>query len=153
MIVSTQTGPEGAFLPNDLSGSSIAEVTPGFYETEEGQQWKALVRELEMGIWRSSPVTVTDNLDLIPIFYDGSVSIIEGREFTREDYSEGRRVCLISRKFAKRNDLKTGDVLHLPLRYGDYREPGTEAVWNVKLTAEGKNFPVFEDIRMQLFRA
>ncbi len=144
-IVSTQTGPEGAFLPNDLSGSSIAEVTPGFYETEEGQQWKALVRELEMGIWRSSPVTVTDNLDLIPIFYDGSVSIIEGREFTREDYSEGRRVCLISRKFAKRNDLKTGDVLHLPLRYGDYREPGTEAVWNVKLTAEGKNFPVFEE--------
>lgn len=144
-IVSAQTGPEGAVLPNDLSGSSIAEVTPGFYETEEGQRWLALVRELEMGIWHSAPVTVTDNLDLIPIFYDGSVSIIEGREFTEEDYSQGRRVCLISRKFAKRNDLKAGDVLHLPLRYGDYREPSSQANWSSRLTAEGKNFPVFEE--------
>lgn len=144
-IVSTQTGPEGAFLPNDLSGDSIAEVTPGFYETEEGRQWQALVRELEMGIWRSSPVTVTDNLDLIPVFYDGTVSIIEGREFTKEDYSEGRRVCLVSQKFAKRKNLKAGDVMHLPLRYGDYRQPSTEACWDVKLTAEGMNFPVFEE--------
>lgn len=144
-IVSTQTGPEGAFLPNDLSGDAIAEVTDGFYETEEGQRWQALVRELEMGIWHSSPVTVTDNLDLIPIFYDGSVSVVEGREFEKEDYSEGRRVCLISHKFAKRNDLQVGDVLHLPLRYGEYCSPSTQAVWSVKLTAEGKNFPVFEE--------
>lgn len=120
-------------------------MTSGFYETEEGRQWQALVRELEMGIWHSSPVTVTDNLDLILIFYDRSVSIIEGREFTQEDYGEGRRVCLISRKFAKRNDLQVGDELHLPLRYGEYHSPSTEAVWSVKLTAEGKNFPVFEE--------
>lgn len=144
-IVSTQTGPEGAFMPNDLSGDSIAEVTPGFYETKEGQQWLALAQEVEMGILHSAPVIGTDKLDLIPAFYDGSVSIIEGREFADGDYSEGKRVCLISRKFARRNDLKVGDILHLPLRYGDYRMPSSDGWWNVKLTARGKTFPVFEE--------
>ncbi len=144
-ITSTQAAPEGVLLPNHLSGNQIAEVTPGFYETEEGQHWQGLIRELEMGIWKSAPVTATENTDLIPAFYDGSVYIEQGREFTPEDYSEGRRVCLVNRKFARRNGLKVGDALHLPLRYANYSAPSGRASWNCSLTAEGEAFSVFEE--------
>lgn len=144
-VSSTQAGSDGVIWPNELSGNYIAEVTPGFYETEEGRHWQALIRELEMGIWRSVPVTATENTDLIPAFYDGGAYVDQGREFTPEDYSEGRKVCLVNRRFAQRNDLQVGDILHLPLRYADYRSSSEDASWNGALTAQGEVFSVFEE--------
>lgn len=144
-VSSTQAGSDGIIWPNELSGNDIAEVTPGFYETDEGRHWQALIQELEMGIRRSVPVTATQNTDLIPAFYDGSAYVDQGREFMTEDYREGHKVCLVNRKFAKRNDLQVGDILHLPLRYADYSSPSEDASWNGALTAQGEVFSVFEE--------
>lgn len=143
-IWSTQTTADGVQIPNDLSGHNMAEVTPGFYETEEGRQWQAMVRELEMRYWKSVRVTATMNINLIPMFYDGNIFMEQGREFTDEDYLEGRKVCLVPRKFAKRNELKVGDTLHLPLRYANYAQSANVGGGGL-LTAKGEVYPVFED--------
>ncbi len=143
-IISTQTRPDGSLIPNDLSGDYMAEVTPGFYETEEGKHWQALIREFEMGYWKSVPVTATENTDLIPMFYDGNIAMEQGRGFTQEDYSEGRKVCLVPRKFAGRNDLRVGDTLHLPLRFANYTKSAYISGEGY-LTAEGDVYPVFEE--------
>lgn len=143
-IWSSQATADGVQMPNDLSGHYMAEVTPGFYETEEGRQWQAMLKELEMRYWKSVPVTATMNTDLIPMFYDGNIFMEQGREFTDKDYLEGRKVCLVPRGFAKRNELEVGDTLHLPLRYANYAESANIGGGGM-LTAQGEAYPVFED--------
>lgn len=143
-IWSTQAAADGTQIPHTLSGHYMAEVTPGFYETEEGRQWLALAEELEMEYWKSVPVTATENTNLIPMFYEGNTFLEQGRGFMPEDYSEGRKVCLVSRRFARRNEMKVGDILHLPLRYANYAESANEG-GEGKLTADGEVYQVFED--------
>ncbi len=143
-VISTQARPDGSRIPNDLSGDYIAEVTPGFYETEEGKHWQALIQEFEIGYWKSVPVTATENTDLIPMFYDGNIFMEQGRGFTEEDYREGKKVCLISRKFARRNEFEVGDILHLPLRSANYTKSAYISGEGY-LTAKGDVYPVFED--------
>lgn len=143
-ITSTQARQDRSRIPNDLSGDCVAEVTPGFYETKEGKQWQALIKEMEMNYWKSVPVTATENVDLIPMFYDGNILMEQGREFTDEDYREGRKVCLVPRKFARRNELEVGDTLHLPLRYANYAQSANVGGQGL-LTAKGEVYPVFED--------
>lgn len=140
---STQSMPDGTRMETALSGESVAEVTPDFYQTDEGKAWLALIEEMEMG-WNSVPVTATANTALIPVFYDGDVTIEQGREISAEEYDEGRKVCLVSRKFAKRNGLQVGDDLHLPLRYANYAYSANMSSMET-LTAKGEVYPVFED--------
>lgn len=143
VLSSTQAAPDGTRLESRLSGAVAAEVTPGFYQTEEGKAWLALVDECEKRC-QSVPVTATQNTDLIQVFYDGDVYMEEGRGFEEQDYSEGRKVCLVPRKFARRNELQVGDSLHLPLRYANYADSANVA-WEGILTASGEGWQVFED--------
>ncbi len=147
---STQADAEGNRLPTDLTGDWIAEVTPGFYETKEGQSWLRLCEEcvLRGSKHLSFPVTATNDLNLIMAFYNKQAYLAEGEFLAEEDYQQGNKVCLISAAFARTNGLKVGDDLHLALRYANYATSanlGSMGEWGGRLRADGEVYQVFEE--------
>lgn len=147
---STQADAEGNRLPTDLTGDWIAEVTPGFYETKEGQDWLRLCEEcvLRGSKHMSFPVTATEDLNLIMAFYNKQAYLAEGEFLSEEDYQQGNKVCLISAAFARTNGLKVGDDLHLALRYANYATSanlGSMGEWGGRLRADGEVYQVFEE--------
>lgn len=141
---STQADADGNRLPTKMTGDWITEVTPGFYDTEEGRQWLALCEDLAMRTL-SFPVTATQDLNLIMAFYTKQAYIAEGESFSQEDYQQGNKVCLISSGFARRNGLKVGDSLHLALRYANYAASPGRSGGEGNLNAEGEIYEPFED--------
>lgn len=143
---STQTDGEGNRLPTDLTGSWIEELTPGFYETEEGKAWLKLCRDFELRGWcQSFPVTATQDLNLVMAFYTKQAYLSEGAFFSEEDYKQGNRVCLVSERFARRNGLTVGDSLHLALRYANYAASANRGGGESRLNAAGEVYEVFEE--------
>ena len=65
--------------------------------------------------YHSVPVTPVSDLNLLMAFYNGDAYVIEGRAFEQADYEEGRKVCMISRYFARNNGLKAGGRLPLSM--------------------------------------
>lgn len=146
---STQADSQGNLLPNSLSENPVQELTPGFYETDEGKAWLSLCREYELS-YHSLPVTVTNDLNLIMAFYAGEAFVTEGAAFTKEDYSQGNRVCLVPDDFARRNKLKVGDSVHLVLRYANYAQSANVGGVKGRLTADGKAYEPFEDAQWEI---
>lgn len=141
---STQADADGNRLPTELTGNWIAEVTPGFYDTKEGQAWLALCEDSKMRTL-TFPVTATQDLNLIMAFYTKQAYLAEGESFSQEDYQQGNKVCLVSDAFARRNGLKVGDPLHLALRYANYAfSPGLGGGEGY-LNAEGGIYEPFEE--------
>lgn len=146
---STQADAQGHLLPNSLSGDPVQELTPGFYDTFEGQAWLALCREYELS-YDSLPVTATGDLNLIMAFYAKEAYVSEGEAFSEEDYRQGNRVCLVSDAFARRNKLKVGDSVPLALRYASYAQSASMMGSAGRLTAEGKAYEPFEEGEWQI---
>lgn len=148
---STQTDADGNRMPTDLTGNWIVELTPGFYESEEGQAWLRLCEDYELRGWGETfPVTATENLNLIMAFYTGDAYIAEGETFSEEDYAQGNKVCLVPERFAFRNRLKVGDSLHLALRYANYSQSPNIGRGEGRLTAEGEVYEAFEDSEYEI---
>ncbi len=144
---STQADAEGNRLPTDLTGNWIAEVTPGFYETKEGQEW---LRFCEECVLRGSkhltfPVTATEDLNLVMAFYSKQAYLTEGELLSEEDYQQGNKVCLISAAFARSNGFQVGDSLHLALRYANYAASANVGGGEGRLRADGGVYQVFEE--------
>ncbi len=144
---STQADAEGNRLPTDLTGNWIAEVTPGFYETKEGQEW---LRFCEECVLRGSkhltfPVTATEDLNLVMAFYSKQAYLTEGELLSQEDYQQGNKVCLISAAFARSNGFQVGDSLHLALRYANYAASANVGGGEGRLRADGGVYQVFEE--------
>lgn len=144
---STQADAEGNRLPTDLTGNWIAEVTPGFYETKEGQDW---LRFCEECVLRGSkhltfPVTATEDLNLVMAFYSKQAYLTEGELLSEEDYQQGNKVCLISAAFARSNGFQVGDSLHLALRYANYAASANVGGGEGRLRADGGVYQVFEE--------
>ena len=84
-------------------------------------------------------------------FYRGDAYLIDGRELDETDQDEGRRVCMISRHFARNNGLAVGDPLPLSLIlascFGTTSSDASYLYWPDYglLNAEGKAYePFFE---------
>ena len=143
---STQADADGNRRPTELTGNWIVEVTPGFYDTKEGQDWLNLCEEhLQRKIHLSLPVTATQNLNLIMAFYTKQAYVAQGETFSQEDYRQGNKVCLVSDRFAVRNGLKVGDSLHLALRYANYAASPGRGGAEGYLKADGGVYEVFEE--------
>ena len=143
---STQTDADGKRLPTDLEGTWIEELTPGFYETERGKAWLTLCQDFELQHWfQTFPVTATQDLNLIMAFYTKQAYLSQGAFFSKEDYEQGNKVCLISDRFARRNKLQVGDSLHLALRYANYAASPGRGGGEARLNAEGGIYEPFEE--------
>ena len=53
----------------------------------------------------------TDDLTMVLPFHKNEMFIVSGRQFTREEYQDGTKVCIISDHFADLNHLAVGDQL------------------------------------------
>ena len=65
--------------------------------------------------YESANVLLTDNIYSILAFNDGTASILDGRDFTQEDYETGAQVCVVSSAYAQKNGLSLGDTLNMDL--------------------------------------
>ncbi len=99
------------------------EVTEDFYGTEEGIRWEKIADMLKLCYESMLPVTPVSDLQLLRPFHDGDAVIEEGREIDPSEYESGAKVCLVPQKFAKQNDLRTGDHFPLQFYFADYQYP------------------------------
>ncbi len=150
VIGSDQTDLLGNPLEEKFPEVFYEEVTEGFYETEQGQRWLEFAGALDR-TYHSVPVTPVSDLNLLMPFYRGDAYLIEGNTFTDIDYEEGRKVCLVSRFFARNNDLSVGDSLPLSLVLASYSgstsSDASYLYWpDYRLVnAEGKAYEPFEE--------
>ncbi|MHB8127668.1 MAG: FtsX-like permease family protein [Mobilitalea sp.] len=149
MVGSMQYSKEGDLLPDDMRSVLYEEVTEGFYETEHGIRWLEVAESMEMP-YHTVPVTSTNSTNLLMPFYSGTAYVKNGKDISKEEYDNGDKVCLISSKFAKTNNLEEGDKITLPLYYANYqfsagRAYGQGEMWSGfnLLNANGKAYPVF----------
>lgn len=86
-----------------------------YLESEEGRVWKEVIIPLCSLNYESASVILTDRLQSMLSFNTGDSYVLEGREFSREEYESGEAVCLISAPYARLNNLSVGDSLKLDL--------------------------------------
>lgn len=86
-----------------------------FLASEEGTLWRETWIPMCERNYASANVLLTDNLYSILAFNDGTASILDGRDFTQEDYETGAEVCIISSAYAQKNGLALGDTLNMEL--------------------------------------
>lgn len=63
----------------------------------------------------SVTVHATNNLDALLPFQQGTLYLISGRTFTKQDYTSGTQVCLISEALAKAKSIEIGDTVDLAI--------------------------------------
>ena len=152
-IVSSQYTPEGVLIPDEKPlKSAYQEVTEGFFDTADGQRWLELAKAMDMAE-HTFPVIPTDSTQLLMSFYNGNSSILEGRDITAEEYSQGQLVCLISQQFAAMQGYVVGGAVPISLYYADYRDSASRDFPpdglpmgnpNHLLNAQGKCYEIFE---------
>ncbi|MDD3921844.1 MAG: hypothetical protein PHO41_11825 [Eubacteriales bacterium] len=149
-ILSDQSTKDGELIGDVLPSQNVQEVTDGFYQSEDWKRWQTFVKMKELSC-ASAMVTPTNDLNLIRAFHSNDAFILKGEAFSQEDYEQGNYVCLVSRRFAKRNKLDIGSVFHLPLRCANYAQSagiGHDTQFDASvglLNAKGEMYPVFED--------
>jgi hypothetical protein len=153
LTISTQRNKKGETVAGeDMLSEKWEEVTDNFYETEKVKKWENLGKAEDRFFEDTFPVVPTNKTEFLMEFNQGSASICDGRDITKEEYEEGDKVCIIHWKFAQINNLKVGDNLNLKLYYADYeksasqifRANGTVSDFGL-LNAQGEEYPVFED--------
>ncbi len=83
-----------------------------FLNAPEGSLWKKALEEMEINN-HSFPVMGVDSLSYQSSFSGGEAQIVEGREFTSEEMTEGQKVCVISDALAQLSGLQVGDSISL----------------------------------------
>lgn len=86
-----------------------------FLASEEGTLWRETWIPMCERNYASANLLLTDNLYSILAFNDGTAGILDGRDFTQEDYETGAEVCIVSSAYAQKNGLSLGDTLHMEL--------------------------------------
>ena len=74
--------------------------------------WEAAAQAYQYSA-SSFAVMATNGLDDIVQFHQGQCFIAEGRGFSAEDYCEGNRVCVVSRKLAEQFGWQVGDLVDM----------------------------------------
>lgn len=86
-----------------------------FLASEEGTLWRETWIPMCERNYESANVLLTDNIYSILSFNDGTASILDGRDFTLEEYKTGSEVCIVSSAYAQKNGLSLGDTLSIEL--------------------------------------
>lgn len=86
--------------------------TEDFLKSEDGTLWRTTLKEMEIS-HHSFPVLAVDKLGYQVTFAREQARIVDGRDFTESERSDGSRVCIISETVATANGLKVGDTINL----------------------------------------
>jgi hypothetical protein len=140
-----------SIFANSDSGIGYETVSEGYYETPRGRRWPELVEGIGK-YFKTVPVAPTDATGLLMEFYNGNAWVADGRDISEEEYREGARVCLVSEKFAKNNDLSVGDDFTAPLYFANYANTlaSLGGISFPLLNPDGKSYEVFEEITYEI---
>ena len=83
-----------------------------FLESEQGALWQTTIEEMEIS-HHGFPVLAVDKLGYQITFAREDARIVEGRDFTESERTDGSKVCIISETVAAANDLEVGDTIAL----------------------------------------
>ena len=86
-----------------------------YLASEEGTLWRENWIPMCERNYESANVLLTDNIYSILAFNDGTASILDGQDFTQEEYETGSEVCIVSSAYAQKNGLSLGDTLTMEL--------------------------------------
>lgn len=93
-----------------------------FLQSENGQLWASQLDLMEVN-FHAFPVIGVDKLSYVADFARETARIVEGRDFTQEELTNGAKVCIISETLAAANGLSVGDTI-LPQFYNyDWNSP------------------------------
>ena len=132
------------YYPMEDAWTQLAEYSGSvsdFLESEDGRVWREeLIPLCEMN-QRSASLMLTDDIQSIYSFNNGFAELVEGREFSAEEYVNGGDVCLVSVEYAQYNGLQLGDKIHADLHdtlvcqkeLGESGALGGDMVWNCTL--------------------
>ncbi len=84
------------------------------YQIEEDSYFRDIANTYSI-INNSVTVHATNNINALLPFQQGSLYLMEGRNFTEEDYISGAKVCLMSEELAGVLNVKIGDQINLSL--------------------------------------
>ncbi len=90
-----------------------------FLQSDAGAVWRDEIIPLCQRNHESVGVLLTDNVDSLLLFNDGSASMLDGRKFSASEYAGGDAVCLVSAAYASKNALSVGDRINLDLYQSD----------------------------------
>ena len=96
----------------EVSYPCILPYREGFWDTDAGAYFKQTAEVCKIN-GNAMTVVATDDLSLYLPFYNGGTYLIYGRNFTREDYENGNKVCLVSSQAAAANGWLVGDKIKL----------------------------------------
>lgn len=145
VILTRQYNQNGTRLSDELdSDDKIYEVTTDFYSTEVGNRFQEFVKSMDQYNF-SIPVTGTNATILLMPFYNKSAYLVDGRDISEQEYEDGKKVCLIQKKFAEENKLDIGDSVQLRLYSADYESSASQKYGSINLNQEGEAYSVFED--------
>lgn len=86
-----------------------------FLSGREGRIWRDTILPMCEKNYAAATVILTDNVNSILAFNNGTASILEGRVISSREYKNGDRVCLVSAAWAKKNGVSVGDTIHMEL--------------------------------------
>lgn len=86
--------------------------TEDFLKSADGTLWRTTLEEMEIS-HHGFPVLAVDKLGYQVTFAREQARIVDGRDFTESERSDGSRVCIISETVATANGLKIGDTINL----------------------------------------
>ena len=90
----------------------IMPYTEDFWETDAGVYYRDAIEICQVNKSTLTAVSTEDVSMYLP-FYNGGVYISDGRNFSEEEYEEGRKVCLVSKYLADMNGWELGTKLDL----------------------------------------
>ncbi len=83
-----------------------------YLESENGSLWRQVLEEMEISN-HGFPVLAVDKLGYQVVFARQKARIVEGRDFTEKERTNGSRVCIISQQLASENGLQVGDTIEM----------------------------------------
>ena len=83
-----------------------------YLESKNGGLWRQVLEEMEISN-HGFPVLAVDKLGYQVVFARQKARIVEGRDFTEKERTNGSRVCIISQQLASENGLQVGDTIEM----------------------------------------
>ena len=90
-----------------------------YEDVKDDARWTEYVQSMIYDV-SSFPVVMTQDISLIPAWFEDGMFLNEGRMITPEEYQSGAKVCMVSATLAFQQGWKIGDALELHL----YKDTG-----------------------------
>ncbi|HBI55377.1 MAG TPA: hypothetical protein DG577_02305 [Firmicutes bacterium] len=104
-------------------------ASDNFVDTPAGQAWNEWIKKNKDSL-HSFGVYSTNDIQSMLAFHQGNAVLAAGRFFSREEYQNGERVCIINEATAENNNLEIGDyiALHLYVSNSAWTDLGPDGI-------------------------